>query len=204
MKKLPVKPLGLCKCGCNNITYSGKDFINGHHMKTKEYRERKAISAKKQWEESTEEFKKSVSVRSSEVMKRLNRERNMCFIAGQISIQSQAKNRNHIYDGINFFSKQEMECYKILKSKYQDIMYGIKIRTKTIDFYIPSLETYIEFHPKFMGYMKEEDLFRYRSERISVLRTNNIFEKILFFESLKEANDFIEFGAVSIRPWKEL
>lgn len=203
-RKNPVKPLGLCKCGCGEIIYNGKDFVNGHHMKTKEYRERKASSAKKQWEDSSEEFKQQRAKKSSEVMIRLNKERNMCSIAGQISIKTQAKNRHHAYDGINFLSKQEMECYKILKSKFQDIKYGIKIGTKTIDFYIPCLNTYIEFHPKFMGYLKEEDLFRYRSERISILRRNNIFEKILFFESLQEANDFIDFDAFHVRPWVRL
>jgi len=193
-----VAPLSLCNCGCKEIVFGGKNFISGHHMKTIEYKKRKSKSAKQQWINSSDEYKQQRKIISRTTMIKNNQTMHCCNAGGRVSVAVRSK--NHIYDGHNFMSQGELDCYKLLKQKYSQIVYGYQVGTKTIDFFIPEKQIFIEYHPGFMGYKKKVDQKQYRIDRLNVLRNAGIDNKILFFESLNEVQDYVDFNAFRLRP----
>lgn len=104
----------------------------------------------------------------------------------------------YVYEDKRFLSKDEIRCYKILREVFgkEDIAVNMFIGAKSIDFFIKSISFFIEFHPKTINSgwnIATETKEEYYLRRRKVLDESEfVHSKLLVFQNLKEAREWIE------------
>ena len=132
--------------------------------------------------------KKSAEVRK----KNPTKYRNICKENGRKAYKTLRKRKNNKYDEEYFLSKEELECYKFLKSlglSKEEINHDFQVDSKCIDFF-PLRKFFWEYHPTF--WLDNETPDQYYQRRRQLLDTNGYQDyKLIVTTSLKEM-DIIE------------
>lgn len=131
------------KTKLKNKTLTEKEEIINKHKET--FLNKYGVS----WYSKLPEYKEKMSqVISSEVC--LDKRRKTSLIKYGIETYNNPEKRNNTLKENNSFgkSKQEDICYNLLKEKYPDIIrqYTSEFYPFSCDFYIPSIDTYIEYN----------------------------------------------------------
>ena len=131
-------------------------------------------------------------------LKLLKKDPNHQSKAGKIRVEQMINDTPYLFEGKKFLSKQELECYKILRQIFlvDDILVNMFIGQKSIDFFIKSLSLFIEYHPLTLtgGWIVlDETKEEYYQRRRQVLDENGYNKsKLLVFKNLKEVEEWIE------------
>lgn len=107
-----------------------------------------------------------------------------------IACETIRKKSPYVWDNVNFLSKSEMECAKLILEKPRvGINCHIKIGSKIIDFFPQTYDKkynncFVEFHPGFCDKRTKEEYF---NERKNIIK-NSIYKdrKLILITDLKE------------------
>lgn len=119
-------------------------------------------------------------------------------IGGPKGVETLRKNSKHVWEGVNFRSKQEMECAKIILTKpILGVNCNISIGSKWIDFYPQKDDKmfqgyFVEYHPILNFFYPNETSESYFNSRRKVLDENGYKDvKLILIKNLKELDEII-------------